>query len=607
MSLQVWLPLTKDISNYGLSGVSTTSVNSASISAGGKLGNCLTLSSDGQAVSLNSYMNVCSTYRTYSMCAWVFMNSTATNHSSSILSSGDWNSSTGQCCFGFYNYSSGYTKLLVPNKKSWSEGISLSTSAKLSTWYHVCITYDGSTTRAYINGSYVGSYSGGGITASSNNSNLYVGCATYYSGFTLKGKINDLRIYDHCLSSKEIREISKGLTLHYPMNDPYIEPTTNIYNRWSTDCYNGVTGKYGYGTNTDIYYDVLDEDVIKVRMGTNNLDAWPFVYFNDLTPPSNGEYRTLSFDYYPTIKDKVNFYSWNTSGSITWVCNSVSGTGGDIPVNINSWNHLSVTIKNTGSASSGFGYMRIGTEKHTSSTSNYWLFKSIQIENKNHSTGYAGKNLSRSESLYSDCSGFGNNGIVKNQSSIYVERNSPRYTLSTVFNGTPYIIGQNLYGAKSIDALSLCAWINPSQVSGGYNIISSYEGGGAGLHISSGIIYFQIYSSGYVNVSGGNVTANTWYHIVGTYDNSSLKIYVNGELKGQVSKTGAITYNNATPWSIAVNPSGTSDGGEHYYGKLSDVRIYATALSADDVKELYNTSASIDKSGNTYAYEFIEG
>ena len=85
-----------------------------------------------------------------------------------------------------------------------------------------------------------------------------------------------------------------------------------------------------------------------------------------------------------------------------------------------------------------------------------------------------------------------------------------------------------------------------------------------------------------------------------------LRIYINGELKGEVAKTGNITYNSNTPWSVAVNPSGTSDGGEHYYGKLSDVRIYATALSASDIKELYNTSASIDKNGNMYAYEFKE-
>ena len=177
--------------------------------------------------------------------------------------------------------------------------------------------------------------------------------------------------------------------------------------------------------------------------------------------------------------------------------------------------------------------------------------------------------------------------------------------MSTVFNGTPFIIGQNLDGAKSADALSLCAWINPSQLSG--SIVTSYEGGGAGLHISSGNIYFQIYSSGYIEASGGGISANTWYHVVGTYDNSKLRIYVNGELRGEVAKTGNITYSSVTPWAIATNPSGVNgDDGDHYYGKLSDVRIYSTALSASDIKELYNTSASIDKNGNMYAYEFKE-
>lgn len=607
MSLQVWLPLNKDINGRGLCNVPTTSINSASIATGGKLGGCLSLSSDGQAVSLDSYMDVCSTYTRYSMSAWIYMSGTATNHSASILSSGNWNSGSGQFCFALYNYSSdGYYKILVPNRSSWSDGINLSSPIKLNTWYNICITYDGSNTRGYVNGEYVGSYAGGGITASSETKNLYVGSATYYNEFTLKGSMNDVRIYDHCLSAKEVKEISKGLSLHYKLSDPYIEPTTNLYSGWSSDCYNGVTGKYNYGTTTDIYYDIIDS-TIKVRMGTSNLDAWPYVFFNNITPPSNGEYRTLTFDYYPTIKDKVNFYSYNTSGTVTWVANGIGGTGGDIPVNVNSWNHISVTIKNTGSASSGFGYMRIGLEPHTSDTSNYWLFKNIQLEIKNHSTGYTSADAPRNESLCYDSSGFGNNGVVKNQSSISIERDSPRYEVSTVFNGTPFIIGQNLNGAKSTDALSLCAWINPSQVSGEYYIVDSYESGGAGLHISSGNIYFQIYSSGYTQVSGGSVSTNTWYHIVGTYDNSKLRIYVNGELKGEVAKTGNITYNSSTPWAVAVNPSGATGGdGGYFYGKLSDVRIYSTALSASDVRELYNTSASIDKNGNMYAYEFKE-
>jgi len=41
-------------------------------------------------------------------------------------------------------------------------------------------------------------------------------------------------------------------------------------------------------------------------------------------------------------------------------------------------------------------------------------------------------------------------------------------------------------------------------------------------------------------------------------------------------------------------------------GKYSDLRIYATALTAAQVKELYTTSMSIDSSGNIHARELVE-
>ena len=39
---------------------------------------------------------------------------------------------------------------------------------------------------------------------------------------------------------------------------------------------------------------------------------------------------------------------------------------------------------------------------------------------------------------------------------------------------------------------------------------------------------------------------------------------------------------------------------------LSDIRIYATPLSASDVKELYHSSAHIDNTGKIYTYQIVE-
>lgn len=581
MSLQVWLPLNGNLNNQGLSEVTVTN-NGATVDSNGKIGSCYLVNSD-KKISFSSY-------------PWMTMKPQY-NFSCFFWVKGTTNGWLFACSAWEFMLRPSFIQVHLAGNGQYPARYTATFDT--NTWYHLGFTWSGTEgkLRLYLNGSLV-------ATSDVPSSASYDIASTFNIPYDGPRYINDFRLYDHCLSVKEVKEISKGLCLHYKLADPYIENTTNLYSGWSSNCYNGATSKYSYGTTTDMYYDTIDS-TIKVRMGTDNLSAWPFVFFNNITPPSNGEYRTLSFDYYPTIKDRINFYSYGTPGGITWVANGIKGTGGDIPVNIGSWNHISVTIKNTGSADRGFGYMKIGLEAHTSNTSNYWLFKNIQIESKDHSTGYISAGTSRNDSLCFDSSGFGNNGVVKNQSSISIERDSPRYDVSTVFNGTPVIIGQNLDGAKSTDALSLCAWINPSQLSG--NIVASYDSGGAGLHISSGAIWFQIYSSGYAQVSGGSISANTWYHVVGTYDNSKLRIYVNGELKGEVAKTGNITYNSHTPWAIATNPYGANgDDGDHFYGKLSDVRIYSTALSDSDIKELYSTSASIDKNGNMYAYEFKE-
>lgn len=86
------------------------------------------------------------------------------------------------------------------------------------------------------------------------------------------------------------------------------------------------------------------------------------------------------------------------------------------------------------------------------------------------------------------------------------------------------------------------------------------------------------------NVAG--INANEWHHIVGQYDGTNWKIYVDGVEKASTPQaSGALV--NTKPLNV-----GTSDINgvlsRFLNGKIDEVRIYNRALTATEVKQLYN-------------------
>lgn len=145
---------------------------------------------------------------------------------------------------------------------------------------------------------------------------------------------------------------------------------------------------------------------------------------------------------------------------------------------------------------------------------------------------------------------------------------------------------------------------------------SSVEAGGFGWQVSNANYVFycgtgassNTYVSSAVAVSG---LSAGWHMLSATYDGLALRVYIDGELKNTVSKYTTKTpifYNNSSGMFISGESSGnvTSPNGSIFRGSISDVRIYATALTADQIKEFYTTSMSIDSRGNVYAREFKE-
>ncbi len=76
--------------------------------------------------------------------------------------------------------------------------------------------------------------------------------------------------------------------------------------------------------------------------------------------------------------------------------------------------------------------------------------------------------------------------------------------------------------------------------------------------------------------------ANTWYHIVITFGQSTFKIYVDGQLEQSVEHL------RDSIGSIPKDYLGIARNGKHAFeGKLDDIRIYGGALSESEVSRLF--------------------
>ena len=226
-------------------------------------------------------------------------------------------------------------------------------------------------------------------------------------------------------------------------------------------------------------------------------------------------------------------------------------------------------------------------------------FTCWQLELKNHSTPFVIG--SRDESTVYDCSGIANNGTKIGgvlPSSIPLPI---RYEKSYNFDGrTGSIQIPNLATLVPSGEFTMNCWIYHDNTwsSEGYETIF---GGPSGFELdakhstaNSPVLYACDWGKGRATYE-----LNKWNMITMTRNASEAKFYINGELK-ITGSAGTIPSGN-----YFIGAWNTSSQ-QNYKGRISDFRLYSTVLSAEDIKELYNTSASVDKNGNMYAYEFKE-
>lgn len=141
-------------------------------------------------------------------------------------------------------------------------------------------------------------------------------------------------------------------------------------------------------------------------------------------------------------------------------------------------------------------------------------------------------------------------------------------------------------------AYTISAWVKPTDVTSTNIFVRTTAGQQATLfshqlRITSGS-KFQAYTYDGVSQSvlgTSDVVANTWHHVVTTAENGgSLRLYVNGVEEGTPDTIGTL-WTSGDRYYIGSN---SGDGMGYFSGIIDDVRLYHRALTATEVKQLYN-------------------
>lgn len=598
MSLQVWLTGNNSMNNQGLLGELTQTT--APTYVDGKLGKAM--STGGYKMTAEQTEQVLNN-ESVSICFWIYINADdgTTDNRAMFFGNGGTGSNNNRK-FSLFNYP-------TVNDFHWSwmndgEGDNavfavgiLSGVLPSYQWTHVAVTYQNPNGTVYINGEKVATFAG----VSNSSTFAYETQVIHNSSYLYW---NDYRIYNHCISAKEVKEISKGLVCHYPLKSQY---ETGQVNKYSSDVAEGwLTGGF---TRTKL----------EGERGYNYKFSYTGTGGNTWVAMNAGS--SFSFTagkkYYYSCKVRCHSKNFNMAlrasrSDNDWVTNMTYVLNPD-----GEWHEyvVSQTINST--------YDRAGStltcnpilEFYTDnlSTSGYvysadFDIKDVQVVESDCYVPFIDNDMV--SNVVSDCSGYGNNGTQVGM--IAWSGDSARYSGSYDFNGTGYI-KNNSFNLNATE-ITISFWVKiPKTITSQHFLFGTFND-----WTSNGIGYWRETNnskyegilrssaeSSHVGLATPSLTADIWYHIVIVYTGTECILYVNGTENKRVTygKNGTIVNPVCYLGNSLFNGTPSSETDE---SSVSDFRVYATALSAEDIKSLYNVSASIDKTGVLFCGEVME-
>lgn len=492
------------------------------------------------------------------------------------------------------------------------------------TWYHATMVYD-STERyfkIFINGElYAKSTSINDNLRFYQETNIYVMTWDNVKRYFSSMKINDVRIFNHALSLKEVREIAKAKILHVDFsqeinNSNIIVNTNKIVTNWLQS-----------GVSLELMDNMVTPDGGKVYK-LKKTGSSPALLRDSGNNYSSDVDSPITYNKYYT------FYLWCKKGD----------TDGHISIDISDSFNGGVTltdewklVKASGICTSGYSFTDIYipftdgqfcyiSQPQTTEGTN--TLKIIDPINNSRDTKlpYNGKII--------DKSGFGNDFSLQDYGPSKWVNESGKGMGSMFFdNGAKtayrksgvgeYIKSINKvyvpeqftlsYWCKAIPDLSYNSYRRENIYSTGWEQMCSCEGGAGSSSINQkrcGLIYKNLegtsenYFTSYNDIL--KIHDGNWHNISIVIDcvNRIGKIFYDGVKIKESTDLPQFSWHNTyryfvigSAWNIAYGP---------WFGNLADVRVYATYLSDEDCIALYNQKASLSKNGSLFTSNFNE-
>lgn len=183
--------------------------------------------------------------------------------------------------------------------------------------------------------------------------------------------------------------------------------------------------------------------------------------------------------------------------------------------------------------------------------------------------------------LVKDLTGNGNDGTITGTT----VNNAGGWGKGRTFNGSSdKIVSSGFAGfGGSGSKLTLCAWVNPTSLTGAPAVFGQDTAGGIRFGINaSGPLYFWANNNNAALSGTANIPLNTLTHVAVTYDDSTgtVTFYINGAL----DLTGTITANQmASTTGISV---GANLSTRWFTGMIDETYAWGRVLSAAEVQAI---------------------